>query len=123
MKGQKLFVRPIEGRDSDSIAAFMDIHAPGSPVPARGLLGKLVGDLVAVVALDLDDPSSVRITSLVVAEPLRRKRIGRLVVKEAETFAANLDRTRLVVARGEADAWFARLGFTESGNELVRRVG
>src|SRR5213075_385601 len=48
VRGQRLFVRPIESGDADGIRRFLEANeAPGDP-PACGLLGKLVGDLVAV---------------------------------------------------------------------------
>ncbi len=123
MKGQRLFIRPIETTDRDALAAFAEVHAPGSPIPACGLLAKLVGDLAAVIAFNLDRERDVQITNLIVAGPLRRKRIGRAIVEEAAVVAARLDRNRLVVTRGTADGYFVRIGFIESGAELIRRVG
>ncbi len=123
MKGQRLFIREIDPADRAEVSTFVAVHAPGSAVPARGLLARLVGDLAAVIELDLDREQEVRITNLVVATPLRRKRVARAIVEEAAALAIRLDRNRLVVARGPADGYFVRIGFIESGEQLVRRVG
>ena len=70
--------------------------------PACGLLGKLVGDLVAVVAMEIAD-EGVRIDDVVVAGHLRRKRIGRFMLDEAARIARKVEREMLIVeAPGEA---------------------
>ena len=76
MRGQKLYVRPIEAADHDAIRAFLALNAPShAPVPSCGLLGKLLGDIVAVLSMEIT-PDAVRVDDLVVAKDLRRKRIG-----------------------------------------------
>jgi ribosomal protein S18 acetylase RimI-like enzyme len=123
MKGQRLFVRPIESPDHDSVAAFLQNQAGHSDVPAWGLLGKLVGELVAVVALEIT-PLAVRVDDIVVAGPLRKKRIGKAMLREVEQLAAKMERTQVHVddARG-AQEFFRRVGFVSEGDRWIRRVG
>ena len=122
MRGQKLFIRPIEASDSTAIAAFLG-EETGSPVlPACGLLGKLVGELVAVVAIHLTD-NAIQIDNVVVARDLRRKRIGRYMVDEVEQLAAKMDRDRLVVGEpAGAHEFFQRTGFEREGARWIRYV-
>ena len=126
MKGLRLFVRPIEAADRDAVGAFLEGHERAaradSEVPAYGLLGKLLGDIVAVVAIDLT-PDALRIADIFVASELRRKRIGRVMVQEVEQLAAKMDRNRVVVedARG-AGEFFRHIGFRSEGERWVRDV-
>ena len=122
MKGQRLFIRPIEAGDAPHLASFLASASPGSAVPACGLLARLVGDLVAVIALDLDGDDSVSITDIVVTPALRKKRIGRAIVEEAVQLARKLERSKLVAPQCEASEFFRRVGFEESGSIWVRRV-
>ena len=119
MRGQKLFIRPIDGSDHDAIHAFLRRHAPSTPVPATGLLGKLLGDIVAVLAMSLTD-EALRVDSLVVAEEFRRKRIGRFMMEEAASMAAKLDK-RWVECEGEY-AFLQRVGFVSDGRVMRRRA-
>lgn len=123
MKGQRLFVRPIESDDHDSVAAFLHDQTGRGEVPACGLLGKLVGELVAVVALEIT-PDAVRLDDIVVAGPLRKKRIGKAMLREVEQLTRKVERTRVQVddARG-AQEFFRRVGFTSEGDRWIRRVG
>jgi GNAT superfamily N-acetyltransferase len=122
MRGQRLFVRPIEVSDKDSIEVFLAAAGHGNAAPACGLLGKLVGDLVAVLALEIT-ADAVRIADLVVARELRRKRIGRLMLDEAGLLARKLDRNVLAIEDpGEARGFFSRAGFCESEGRMTRRV-
>jgi GNAT superfamily N-acetyltransferase len=123
MKGQRLFVRPIEAADHDSIAAFLREQDARSAVPACGLLGKLVGDLVAVVALEVT-PDALRVDDIVVAGTLRRKWIGRVMLREVEQLAVKMERSAVLVddARG-AQEFFRRVGFENEGDRWVRWVG
>ena len=106
MRGQKLFVRPIENGDSDSIRAFLKSNGGRIAQTECGLVGKLVGELVAVVATEL-----------------RRKRIGRFMLDEVERLASKLDRKRVVVSGGAPEReFFQRTGFREDGEWLVRMV-
>ncbi|MEO6486720.1 MAG: GNAT family N-acetyltransferase [Thermoanaerobaculia bacterium] len=122
MKGQRLFVRPIDSADSDAIRAFLGLHRPHVDVPDSGLLGKLVGNLVAVLAMHIT-AADLRIDDIVVASELRRKRIGRVMLDEAEQLAARLDRQRLVIERDNGSAEFLqRVGFEREGPRWIRKV-
>lgn len=122
MRGQCLFIRPIDPSDRDAIRDFLDRHSASSPVPTTGLLGKLVGDLAAVVAIEITAPS-IRIDDIVVAPDLRRKRIGRFMMDELGLLAAKMECRRLVVeCDGAAGEFFRRVGFERDGDEWVRRV-
>jgi len=122
VRGQKLFVRPIENGDSDSIRAFLKSNGGRIAQTECGLVGKLVGELVAVVAMEIEG-DSVRIDDVVVAAELRRKRIGRFMLDEVERLASKLDRKRVVVSgRASEREFFQRTGFREDGEWLVRVV-
>src|ERR1043166_9137636 len=119
MRGQKLYVRPIETAGHEAIRAFLALHAPSQPsVPSCGLLAKLLGDIVAVLSMEIT-PDAVRVDDLVVAKELRRKRIGRVMLAELDALAAKMERQWLV-ARGEHEFW-RRVGFSGEG-EMRRRV-
>ncbi|MEA2339460.1 MAG: hypothetical protein QOE82_3467 [Thermoanaerobaculia bacterium] len=120
MKGQKLFVRPIEASDADAIQTFAAQHG-GAPEPRSGLLGKLVGELVSVLAMDVE-ADAVRVVDLVVAEELRRKRIGRVMLNELASLAAKLERSWLIADVEHAE-FLRRVGFTEDQGVMKRRVG
>ena len=125
MRGLRLFVRPIEPADHPAVCAFLDTHAApaeGATPPAWGLLGKLLGDIVAVVSLEITD-DALRIDDLLVARELRRKWIGRVMMREVEQLAAKMDRRRVIVddARG-AQEFFRRVGFESEGESWVRVV-
>ena len=117
MKGQKLFVRPIEESDHDAIRAFLARNSTTAAIPRCGLLGKLVGELVAVLAMEITG-DGVRIDDLVVAEELRRKRIGRVMIAEAESIARKMDREWLYAER--SNEFLIRVGF-EDGRKRVTR--
>lgn len=118
MRGQKLFVRPIEASDHDAIRAFLAAHASApAPVPACGLVGKLVGELVAVLSMEITG-DAVRVDDLIVAKELRRKRIGRGMLAELDALAAKMDRQWLVA---NESAFLRHIGFTGDG-VLRRRV-
>lgn len=123
MKGQRLFIRPIDGPDHDAVAAFLQTQTGRADVPSCGLIGKLVGDLVAVVALEIM-PDAVRLDDIVVATPLRRKWIGRAMLREVEQMARKMDKRRVQVddARG-AQEFFRRVGFVSEGDRWIREVG
>lgn len=120
MKGQKLFVRPIEASDAEAIRAFAAQHG-GSPEVRSGLLGKLVGDLAAVLSMEVET-SAIRLLDLVVAEELRRKRVGRVMLNELAALAAKLEREWLVAGLAHA-GFLRRVGFTEEDGMMKRRVG
>lgn len=118
MKGLRLYVRPIEATDQPALEAFLGTATP----PACGLLGKLLGDLVAVVALEITG-DGVRVNDIYVSRELRKKRIGRVMMREVEQLAAKLEQRRIIVddARG-AQEFFRRVGFESEGDRWVRVV-
>jgi ribosomal protein S18 acetylase RimI-like enzyme len=152
VRGLRLYIRPIEAPDTQSVAAFLARHtappagiealaAPGEGdrtplpsgesvadaplpyvVPAWGLLGKLLGDIVAVVSLEMTS-DALRIDDLVVARELRRKWIGRAILREVEQLAVRMDRHRLVVEHaGDAEEFLRRVGFESEGERWVRNL-
>jgi GNAT superfamily N-acetyltransferase len=122
VRGQRLFIRPIESGDADAVRAFFAANARPSDPPSLGLIGKLVGDLVAVLAMEITE-DAVRIDDLFVANELQRKRIGRFMVDELARLARKIDRDRIVVdAPPAAHDFFRRIGFEEDGDRMVKRV-
>jgi GNAT superfamily N-acetyltransferase len=124
MRGQKLFIRPIEAGDHDAVGRFLEIQTGASQVPACGLLGKLVGELVSVVAMQIT-ADAIQIDDIVVARELRRKRIGRVMLDEVEQIAAKIDRPWVVVEDRPLPAlheFFRRVGFEREGARWIRQV-
>lgn len=122
MRGQRLFVRPIETADQDAVRAFLATHGEAESAPETGLIGKLVGNLVAVLSMEVT-PEAIRVNDLVVAAELRRKRIGRVMLIELADLAAKMERDWLVVERDGGREFLRRVGFVEEGERMVRRVG
>jgi len=122
VRGQKLFIRPLEPADSEPVGAFLGRWKPAAAVPRLGLVGKLVGELAAVLAMEITD-DALEITDLVVAEPLRRKRVGRVMIDEATALAAKMEKDWLVAQPGRADGFLKRVGFVEGEGVLKRGVG
>ena len=126
MRGLRLFVRPIENADQELVSAFLDRHLDRqdclSSTPACGLLGKLLGEIVAVVSMEITS-DAVRVEKIVVARELRRKRIGKAMMREVEQLALKMDRGRVVVddAR-DAVEFLRRVGFQSEGERWVRVV-
>jgi GNAT superfamily N-acetyltransferase len=118
VKGLRLYVRPIEAADHPALERFLGTATP----PAWGLLGKLLGDLVAVVELEITG-DALRVNDIFVAGELRKKRIGRAMMREVEQLAAKLEQRRIIVddARG-AQEFFRRVGFESEGDRWVRVV-
>lgn len=122
MKGQTLFIRPIDAADHDAVNRFLHDQTGVSGVPACGLLGKLVGELVAVVAMQITS-DSVQIDNIVVERELRRKRIGRVMLDEVEQIAAKIDRRRLIATeQAGANEFFSHVGFQREGERWIRQV-
>jgi GNAT superfamily N-acetyltransferase len=122
VRGQRLFIRSIDGQDHEQVRAFFATHGHTGPVPTDGLLGKLVGDVVAVVATQLTD-DGVRIDDLFVAPDLRRKRVGRFMIDELARIAANMQREWLIVEdAGPAAEFWQRVGFTPREQRWQRRT-
>ena len=123
MRGLKLFVRALEAGDAEAVREFLSANGDGNAVPACGLLGKLLGRVVAVMAIDLSDPQGVRIDSLLVARDLRRKRIGRAMMNEVETIASKMERDWLIMdASADGREFLRRVGFVETGDRMMRKV-
>ena len=122
LRGLRLYVRPIDSADAPAVSAFLSQQAAAAPPPAWGLLGKLLGDIVAVVALEVTD-DAVRVDDILVARDLRRKRIGRAMLREVEQLAAKFERRRVVVDdAGDAQEFFRRAGFENEGERWIRHV-
>ena len=122
MRGLRLFVRPIEPSDATEVRAFLERQSLDPSTPAWGLLGKLLGEIVAIVSLDLSG-DAVRVDDVVVARDLRKKRIGKAMMREVEQLAVKMDRNRIIVddAR-DAREFFRRVGFVSEGERWVRVV-
>jgi len=121
LRGQRLFVRPIETADREALQAFFAAHGDGATTPENGLVGKLVGNLVAVLSMEVM-PDSIRIDELIVARELRRKQIGRVMMKELADLAAKMERDWLIVERGDGKEFLERVGFVERNGAMVRKV-
>jgi GNAT superfamily N-acetyltransferase len=122
LRGLRLFIRPIEPTDQSALAEFLQKESLDARIPACGLLGKLLGEIVSIVAFDVT-PEALRIEDMVVARELRRKWVGRAMLRELEQLAVKLERPRVVVedARG-AQEFFRRVGFENEGNQWIRTV-
>jgi N-acetylglutamate synthase-like GNAT family acetyltransferase len=121
MRGLRLFVRPIEDADHDVLKGFLAVQEPGL-VPPMGLVGKLLGEVVALAALELEG-EEIRIDRLIVARDLRRKRVGRIMMLEVEKLARAMDRRRIVAGpQCSADEFFRRVGFQEDEGRWVKAV-
>ena len=121
LRGQRLFVRPIEASDGEAIQAFLRTHSDAMNAPRTGMIGKLVGELVAVLGMDVT-ADAIRIDDLIVARDMRRKQIGRVMLSELADLAAKMERDWLVVERGDGREFLRRVGFTEDGARMVRKV-
>lgn len=149
MRGLKLFVRLGEPPDLTEVAAFLDscqLSDPGSldnsrlsaassqgdpndaseslGIPAeRFLIGKLLGELVAVVRFDAEGSESLRVDCIVVRDGLRGKRIGRVMLRELEIVATKLERRWIVINEaGNAEGFFRAVGFRSEGERWVKSV-
>jgi N-acetylglutamate synthase-like GNAT family acetyltransferase len=76
---------------------------------------------VSVLAMDLET-DAIRLVDLVVAEELRRKRVGRVMLNELAALAAKLERTWLVADMKNAE-FLRRVGFVEDDGVMRRRAG
>ena len=114
-------MRPIETSDGEALQAFLTAYGDTINVPRTGLIGKLVGNLVAVLSMEVTG-DAIRIDDLIVARELRRKQIGRVMLRELAELAAKMERDWLVVERGDGKEFLRRVGFVEDGARMVRRV-
>jgi len=89
-----------------------------------GLVGKLLGDIVAVTFVE-EERDVLRVRELLVAETFRKKWIGRAMLAELEQLAKKLDKHSLVVDRDDAagaEEFLRRTGFHGEGERWVRVV-
>lgn len=116
-------MRPIDATDDHAVGKFLEREQRSvTTAPACGLVGKLLGDIVAVVAIDLT-PDALRVNDIYVARDLRKKRIGRVMMNEVEQLAAKMDRRRVVVEDPrDAHGFFRQVGFRVEGERWVRDV-
>lgn len=123
MKGQRLFVRAIEAADHDAVRRFLTQNDSHAAVPACGLLGKLVGEMVAVLEMHIT-ADAVEVDHIVIGRDLRRKRIARVMLLEVEGIAAKMDRRQLVVSGTHEDhaEFLRRVGFEREGPRWIRKV-
>lgn len=123
MRGQRVLIRPATPDDASVVASFLGSEkCPGSGEGSEALIGKVVGEVVAYVAFSVKG-DELRIVSIVVAASLRRKRIGRTLVGELAQLARKMRCITMVAGRNVAtDAFFQRIGFEFSGDDLVRSV-
>lgn len=116
MKGQRLFVRSARAADVDELTGFYDKERAEDPsLPStsieqvdgagEGLIGKLVGELVAHLRFSRSD-DAVRLEHIYVARLLRRKRVGRFMISELARMAGRGGATRI-----EASAECTAAGF------------
>ena len=74
------------------------------------------------MALEITE-DALRIDDIVVARELRRKWIGRAMMREVEQLAAKFDRRRVIVDdAGDAHEFFRRVGFEHEGSRWVRTL-
>lgn len=111
----------METGDTAAVREFLARESPGSVLPASALVGKLVGDLVAVLAMEITQ-DSVAIRDLVVARDVRLKRIGRFMIDELHALAAKMDRDSVIVECTVPSGFLQRVGFADEGGRMVRRV-
>jgi GNAT superfamily N-acetyltransferase len=124
MKGIRLFVRPSTPEDRAFLLSFLTAQEREPPAEsAGGLIGFLLGDLVAWLAWE-PKRDQIAILDLWVARNLRRKRIARAMLAELDAEARRLGSAQLVVhPPTEFAEAFRRLGFTgESDGVLTRPV-
>ena len=124
MRGQRLFIRPIEADDREAIRRFFELHRDpeAAPLPACGLLGKLVGELVAILEMEIGE-NTILLRDLVIATEFRRKRIGRAMVEELARMAEKMEVEEIVVRdERRADQFLQKVGFTPAKDGWVRRV-
>lgn len=125
MKGQKLYVRPLEPGDDLPVESPGTVagraSATGHSGPS-GLVGRLAGTTVAYLVWHRDGDALV-IDDFVVTAELRGLRIGRSLLIEAVTFAASQGAATLEVARDcKLARYFERAGFVSAKGPLIRTI-
>jgi GNAT superfamily N-acetyltransferase len=125
MKGQKLFVRPADPADENALRAFYaseECEAPAELAVSPGLVGKLVGEIVAHVVTSRE-ADRVVIRHIYVTKHLRVKRIGRVMITAALAAAAR--EGALAVAADvacQAAPFFLRMEFAVENGWLVKAL-
>lgn len=109
MKGQRLFVRPASWEEIAETAAALGLPTP--PAADRTWIAFLVGDAVAIAGADVDGDSAL-LQFLLVAERVRGKRVGSVMLRELEADLRS-SVNRLAVRKDLLSAAFLeRAGFT-----------
>jgi GNAT superfamily N-acetyltransferase len=125
VRGLRLFIRPIAASDSSALSSFLPRSGAESsaPAPARGLLGKLLGELVAVVTFGDGDAGTLTVEQIFVSESMRKKRIGRAMLRETAALAAAEGKRQIAITGAcSADGFLRRVGFREEGERWVLDV-
>lgn len=126
MKGQRLFVRTTTSADDADLAEFYTNEESSSPLPldgsVPGLIGKLVGDLVAHLAFS-STGDAIRLEHIHVARLLRRKRIGRLMISELARIIGGDGGSRIEAEPSCGAANFLRaIGFEQSSSDAMLTI-
>lgn len=126
MRGMKLLIRPRNENDESAIRRFYETEQIDVPDDVRadsGFVAKMLGDVVAHVRTRSDDRGTLRIVDAIVASRLRRKGIGRSVIRRIEATAREQGLERVTAVLRPATAPFFRaLGYEDEEGELVRNV-
>jgi N-acetylglutamate synthase-like GNAT family acetyltransferase len=124
VKGQRLFVRRTETADEETLSDFYRSESfdATDPIGSEGVLAKLVGQLVAHLAWNIERDRAV-ITHVYVADALRGRRVGLVLVRDAIAIAREngVKQIRVSGACPVRD-FFLRTGFADEGQELVMEV-
>lgn len=125
MKGQRLFVRPLEPGDREALEA---LHAAAGEPPfeilgsEEGLVGRLAGTTVAWLAWR-PEPAAMVITRIFVAADVRRLGIGRMLLAEAGAIAAAGGASELRVEQDcKLARYFERRGFVSAERSLIKTI-
>jgi GNAT superfamily N-acetyltransferase len=125
LKGQHLFVRPAEAQDETALRAFFVADSASVPASLTGpvaLVAKLAGTIVAHAGGDVEG-GALRIESFYVSRDLRRKRIGRGLLRRLEELAAGMHCSRLVAPEeSPCDRFFERAGFSRDGEFFIKEI-
>jgi len=125
MKGQKLLVRRATGADEAGIEEYFREEGLSRPATIEiEFIGKIVGDIVAFAGASPAGEHTLVLESLHVSVRMRRKRVGRGMMKEIERWAHDMGFRRIIFGiESEAQEFFERVGFEQAHGALVKRVG
>lgn len=121
MRGQKLHVRRVIPSDATALASFHATGQFGYPLPhgSEGILGKIVGEVVAHLLFERTGGEAT-IRHLLVATEMRKKRVGTLMVRELEQILSAEGVSRIgITADCPLRSFFLKQGFVESGTGTV----